>query len=1524
MLDVKLLDQFLGKKLKPILTIQEEGTSTSEGTICVLTDTNMDLGHSNINDGQFEQVNNQINCIRRISNLKTSTDFDSKKIKINRLRVDLYNYYDARYSLSSVINEFRKDIDYGDNNANPHTLNETLVGKKVRLFYATPGANSIIPHYDADDQEQEWIRPPTASFNSHEPWAVLKMFTGTISRVVTNKESISLTIEDSTQIKLASKLIPYAGFENLEVEIRNNITENYKEEDNTIPMTFGKVDRAFVLPYIEPNQPRVMNFLLDTQATSGHFKTSKIPFYHDYTLNGDYQLYIKEENEYIIFDSANFSTNLQNQNFSKILVYSIKGSTAEYVVPELAELNSQHLFAVWDAIGILQRNVESVYASDGSLLDLYDIEVPELDYDSFENLNALNNNGNNPKIWYRAGENTAKSVNFDTGVKTWNNNYNEFGGQPEGSGRWILLKLDKGVGAELVSQFHQGEWIGNTFLNIDYQLRANNNLVSTNSFDWKWFCTPISVDVLKDSYDYINENGLTYPEREHFIFAALHMGTEDRYQDLIGTIEAPHDADNWNNVNYYGSIFPRTHALQLDAGSAKSEGSKYWAPNSSTSTGLGNNDPRIAIPIRGLGYGESGEYQLINGPADQHEFIALHEYKLNIQGIDSGTASAGLKVNNVGFSQYVKIEDIREKDIFASIEGRKNYFFTEQLDQDTFELPENTYTDFELQDYTHGLNGNLPDFETLIKEFMKMMYACYNRVVWHDAPDEEQSMWDAGAFGIEWGASYSETFLNDPQGRAQLIRSLFQNDTYDSYLSTFYNDFINVDDAPFVMTFSFFKNFVVKFIIRTLKIADFCELFTRNIAEAEERMANGDNMNYWNWYGGDFRNADNFFVPTLSAYRQAYNFASAEYDQHFGGYIKWNTLSTKLATELFSYLYQTQISPHVALEEEGPGSDEDWSIDSLQIVNEAQTNVDDAYIFVASLMGNVNFGGPSWAEGPKHFTVPVNLTSSVQQYRQYSWDSFGIQTPDELIENLYVYYDDLFYAVNRSIYENLAQIKGASQVGFSTFEWVYNENFNPPPDFDTIAPEDVKSFSSEEGVNTFIDIEYQNMQVYLEANYEHEDVTLPITTDGKIVKPSDIAMNILVNEMGFGVYDQGKQIGRQTLLPDYTKFNMDSIDESREIHANWKMGFSINKKTKGKEFIEDLLSESQSYPKFDQNGLFSLINIKNNYEYEDVNKRLNSNDIQDYSFELTKIEDVVTSIKLNYNYDNGLKQYTKSIFTKITDLLPDYGPQGFATYNIEPIDGYREMNLKYHTDKETVKKFAEFYLLNHCNQHLIANLTLGVENINLEIGDLISIPLINNEKFYSRNYSRVENVNGQNVFPIFIIMETNIGLDNIKVKAVQLHQLKKANAPGATPIHQYILPGEVVPRIICNQTTTNTNYSFTTDTPVLNRNATTEYGEAYPEPMSVQIPYFDLNCDGIVDYKDYEKIVLYATGQISLTLQEREALKHNADGVNMYGANIEELLPERLDDETRAVELITAITDFMIHNNIEIPGAESD
>ena len=501
MLDVKLLDQLPGKKLKPILTIQEEGTSTSEGIICVLTDTNMDLGHSNINDGQFEQVNNQINCIRRISNLKTSTDFDSKKIKINRLRVDLYNYYDARYSLSSVINEFRKDIDYGDNNANPHTLNETLVGKKVRLFYATPGVNSIIPHYDADDQEQEWIAPNGAYFSSHEPWAVLKMFTGTISRVVTNKESISLTIEDSTQIKLASKLIPYAGFENLEVEIRNNITENYKEEDNTIPMTFGKVDRAFVLPYIEPNQPRVMNFLLDTQATSGHFKTSKIPFYHDYTLNGDYQLYIKEENEYIIFDSANFSTNLQNQNFSKILVYSIKGSTAEYVVPELAELNSQHLFAVWDAIGILQRNVESVYASDGSLLDLYDIEVPELDYDSFENLNALNNNGNNPKIWYRAGENTAKSVNFDTGVKTWNNNYNEFGGQPEGSGRWILLKLDKGVGAELVSQFHQGEWIGNTFLNIDYQLRANNNLVSTNSFDWKWFCTPISVDVLKDCYD---------------------------------------------------------------------------------------------------------------------------------------------------------------------------------------------------------------------------------------------------------------------------------------------------------------------------------------------------------------------------------------------------------------------------------------------------------------------------------------------------------------------------------------------------------------------------------------------------------------------------------------------------------------------------------------------------------------------------------------------------------------------------------------------------------------------------------------------------------------------------------------------------------------------------------------------------------------------------------------------------------------------------------------------------------------
>ena len=44
-----------------------------------------------------------IPCIQNVSNVKVSTDFDSKRLKINRLRISLFNHYDVKTKLTEYL-----------------------------------------------------------------------------------------------------------------------------------------------------------------------------------------------------------------------------------------------------------------------------------------------------------------------------------------------------------------------------------------------------------------------------------------------------------------------------------------------------------------------------------------------------------------------------------------------------------------------------------------------------------------------------------------------------------------------------------------------------------------------------------------------------------------------------------------------------------------------------------------------------------------------------------------------------------------------------------------------------------------------------------------------------------------------------------------------------------------------------------------------------------------------------------------------------------------------------------------------------------------------------------------------------------------------------------------------------------------------------------------------------------------------------------------------------------------------------
>ena len=257
--------------LKPILVIIEP---SDESVLFTLTQDKDD-----ILDADGNKIRN-INCISKISNVRISTDYDSKKLKINRLRCTLYNYYDINTKLSEYINA-------------------NIVNKNVYLFYKSPTTNIINLENELNDYDCALI------------------YRGSISRINFNDKTLDLTVEDRTQIKIADKKVPYMSVDKLPLNIRERVLKEYDDDDQVVPMTFGKVDKAPVLPYLQQYDERIINILFDNQPTGGNYKTARIPSLLNNTPTDDYYLYIKKDKDYIIFyhlkDTANFQYELKSK-----------------------------------------------------------------------------------------------------------------------------------------------------------------------------------------------------------------------------------------------------------------------------------------------------------------------------------------------------------------------------------------------------------------------------------------------------------------------------------------------------------------------------------------------------------------------------------------------------------------------------------------------------------------------------------------------------------------------------------------------------------------------------------------------------------------------------------------------------------------------------------------------------------------------------------------------------------------------------------------------------------------------------------------------------------------------------------------------------------------------------------------------------------------------------------------------------------------------------------------------------------
>lgn len=498
-----------------------------------------------------------------------------------------------------------------------------------------------------------------------------------------------------------------------------------------------------------------------------------------------------------------------------------------------------------------------------------------------------------------------------------------------------------------------------------------------------------------------------------------------------------------------------------------------------------------------------------------------------------------------------------------------------------------------------------------------------------------------------------------------------------------------------------------------------------------------------------------------------------------------------------------------------------------------------------------------------------NNVDSVFSGFTYEYNSFediiggGFATEQVWLDNLQTYLDDTMKTINTSIYDigsDLSPTADNANVGHRAELYVWDDN---PSFIGTRYP-----FM----MNLFYYINYDSIQSECFTNLD-----LPYETSGVVEKPVDIFINILIRELGYG---------STGIFLDKYAFNSNLIEDAREYYEGWRMGFCIDESVKATSLLKNFCNETKSIFNFTNEGKFGLITIKNSYNYDDLDYTIDKNDVISYKISRTKRENIITGNKYYYNYDNGKDRYKNDTGTvDVKDLYPQYN--GYEYYNVLSENTFKEKELRYHSDRVTAKDFQVYDLGFNINQHLLISLDLPLNYTNIDVGSIIHIPLLNDNKAFGLDYSKIQTLNDQTIYPIWIVTGINITTNKINITAMQLHHIKT----NVNDVNTYTQPDENVV-ISVNTQQYHTFYKYPNGDPVENWNYVSP--QSYQnlnyivEDSGLQIPYGDITGNGeinVVDVLNGVNSILGIT-ELSTTQNIRGDIDRNgslnvADVVNM-------------------------------------------
>ena len=221
-----------------------------------------------------------------------------------------------------------------------------------------------------------------------------------------------------------------------------------------------------------------------------------------------------------------------------------------------------------------------------------------------------------------------------------------------------------------------------------------------------------------------------------------------------------------------------------------------------------------------------------------------------------------------------------------------------------------------------------------------------------------------------------------------------------------------------------------------------------------------------------------------------------------------------------------------------------------------------------------------------------------------------------------------------------------------------------------------------------------------------------------------------------------------------------------------KFAFSINEQKNSKEIIEKICEQSKYFFRYrPRDGKAIFEQIKDTYHIDDVDSVIDVDKMLDYSFELTKIEDLsIGGVRVKYGYNYATKNYDK-----VTDPINPQRLQEYKDYyGIDTEEDFEiEIEAQYIQDRGTAYELRDYIYLNNKHQHLICKFSLSTaDGIEREIGDVIMFnDNPQNTKPYGRDIKNPYLHIDQTIYPYFFITKVSKTLFKTTIEAIQIHQI---------------------------------------------------------------------------------------------------------------------------------------------------------